>query len=84
MSDVPYVPVVIAPDAARDARVTARRAADARKAGAALDALLSDDGSALVMMGYNNGWSDGYLASVEHHNRHYVVPDSGPDDHRDT
>jgi hypothetical protein len=45
MSDEPLVaaPVVVPPtDLARDARVAARRAADARRAGRALDALLAD------------------------------------------
>lgn len=38
-----YVPVVIPPDAARDARVAARRAADAARAARALDRLLAVD-----------------------------------------
>lgn len=37
----PYVPVAVPADPARDARVAARRAADARRAGRALDRLLS-------------------------------------------
>ncbi len=42
MDERPYVPAVIPPDPARDARVAARRAADAARAGRALDRLLAE------------------------------------------
>ena len=71
----PYVPAVIPPDPARDARVAARRAADALKAGAALDRLLVPGPEAgMYAAGYLSGWDDGYAASDLHHNRHYGVP----------
>lgn len=56
--------IVIPPaDPDRDARVAARRAADARRAGQALDRILSEAGSAVYRAGYSNGWEDGYRAS---------------------
>lgn len=72
-----YAPVPIAPDPARDARVAARRAADVRKASAALDRLIAAGGTArsAAEVAYRYGWRDGYAASEEHHNRDYVVPD---------
>lgn len=73
--DRPYVPVRIAPDPARDARVAARRAADARKAGRALDALLGLS-SERMTQAYYMGWNDGHAAQGLQHNRAYgVVPD---------
>jgi hypothetical protein len=75
---VPYVPVPIAPDPARDARVAARRADDARRAGRALDRLSNP--RVHVGEAYNLGWQDGYAASELHHNRHYGAP-AGSDDH---
>lgn len=70
-----YRPAPAGPDPARDARVAARRAADARKAGAALDRLLADP-HVDVPYAYHAGYYDGYLAAGLHHNRAYgVVPD---------
>lgn len=66
--------------AARDARVAKRRAEDARKAGRALDGILSEYGAAVYRAGYGNGWADGYAASEEHHNRHYDVPSGWTDE----
>lgn len=66
-------PVSIRPDAERDARVAARRAADARKAGRALDRLTRAAASELSEM-YGAGWRDGYAASEDH----YVGIPSGP------
>jgi hypothetical protein len=71
MEAAEYVPAVIPPDRARDARVAARRAEDARRAGAALDQMFGPAGAGRA---YNLGWSDGYAASQLHHNRHYGVP----------
>jgi hypothetical protein len=70
-----YAITPIPPDPDRDARVAARRAEDARRAGRALDGLLSDSGKVLWGGGYDQGWRDGYRASQVHHNRHYAVPD---------
>lgn len=67
-----YVPVPIAPDPERDARVAKRRAEDARKAGLELDRRLANPRT-LMGVSYNLGWDDGYAASQEHHNRHYGV-----------
>jgi hypothetical protein len=73
-----YVPLRIDADAARDARVAARRAEDARRAGLALDRLLTDgrkrwwDES--YREGFISGFAEGYAASGLHHNRHYGVP----------
>lgn len=73
------VPVPIAPDAARDARVAARRAADARKAGAALDRLLAGRawGRVILPQAYDLGWQDGYATALRdaelQHNRHSDV-----------
>lgn len=72
----PYVPVPIAPDAARDVRVAARRAADARKAGGALDRLLLRD---VATRAYDRGFEEGYAASELQHNRAYVPPDVATD-----
>lgn len=79
---IPYVPAVIPPDPARDARVAARRAADAARAGRALDAMAPTPVRAVgaawqdgYREGFDKGWSDGYAASDLHHNRHYGVPD---------
>lgn len=66
--------VRIAPDAARDARVAARRAEDARRAGAALTALLGDVQQEAGRL-YIAAWEIGYAASQLHHNRHYGVSD---------
>lgn len=76
----PYVPAVVPPDPARDARVAARRADDARRAGAALDRLLSGHGGRDVILvdAYYLGWDAGYAASEEHHNCHYGVSGHGP------
>lgn len=78
------VPAPIPADPERDARVAARRAADARKAGAAFDRLLAETwtdrttGRAYFVKwyreGFRDGWSDGYAASELQHNRHYGVP----------
>lgn len=57
------------PDAARDARVAARRAADAARYGRALDRIFDQR----AMHDYASGWQDGYSASEEHHNGHYGV-----------
>lgn len=76
-----YVPVPIAPDPARDARVAARRAEDAAKAGRALDNLLRSQGAM-----YRNRVAAGerfieelgdYLVSRLQHNRHYGVAPCG-------
>lgn len=85
------VPAPIPADPERDARVAARRAADARKAGAALDRLLAETwpdrttGRAYFVKGYRegfqDGWSDGYAASELQHNRHYGVPCPRPAAH---
>ena len=67
-----YRPVPIAPDAARDARVAARRAADARRAGAALDRLLAGPpcaGRACTCCNTLSGIEDALQ-----HNRAYGVP----------
>jgi hypothetical protein len=61
----PDCPRPAGPDPARDARVAKRRAADAARAGKALDALLSDEGAALYLAGWQNGYSAGQLAEVE-------------------
>lgn len=74
--DIGYRPVPIAPDPERDKRVAARRAADAARAGVALDRLLAWRGPAAV---YDKGFADGYAASELHHNGHYGVPDSEAD-----
>jgi hypothetical protein len=66
--------VKISQDAARDARVAARRAADARKAGAAIDRLFVQARTET----YYHGWSDGYAASEVHHNGHYGVATDRP------
>lgn len=55
----PDCPAVIPPDAARDARVAARRADDARRAGLALDRLLAGQRGALEDA-YRLGYADGY------------------------
>lgn len=68
-----YVPAVIPPDPARDARVAARRAEDARRAGAGLDRLLAEREPTDTADAYNMGWREGYLACELHHNRHYDV-----------
>lgn len=78
------VPAPIPADPERDARVAARRAADARKAGAAFDRLLAETwtdrttGRAYFVKwyreGFRDGWSDGYAASELQHNRAYGVP----------
>lgn len=72
-----WVPALIPPDPERDKRVAARRAADAARAGAALDRLLSARAGAAEA--YGVGWRDGYRACAEalleselHHNRHYA------------
>lgn len=72
-------PVVVpAPDPARDARVAARRKADAHRYGMALAKLLGPDLSTEAATGlgkvFGVGWNAGYAASEEHHN--YGV--SGP------
>jgi hypothetical protein len=79
--DPDYVPVPIAPDPARDARVAARRAADARKAGIALDHLLGCEGST-GPGGMREQHAAAFvelladaIASRLQHNRHYGVPD---------
>lgn len=73
----PYVPLVVPPDSARDARVAARRAADARRAGRALDQLLTERfgpaepswaGAALDAL-----LSERYGRSLTAHNGHYGV-----------
>jgi hypothetical protein len=79
-STFPRTAVPIKPDAARDARVAARRAADARKAGAALDRLIASHGEQLQDGYYYEGWRDGYEASEAHHNGHYGVPDQDAND----
>lgn len=64
--------VPIGPDPERDARVAARRAADARKAGVALDHLLRHPSS-----GYGTEFVKllgDYVVSRLHHNCHYDVP----------
>lgn len=66
--------VVPGPDPERDARVAARRAEDAAKAGRALDRVLSDQGRTVYMTGWHNGYMDGYVASEAHHNSDYGVP----------
>lgn len=64
-------PVVVpAPDPARDARVAARRAEDARKAGVALVDLMRQK-QWIGAASYKEGWYDGYAASELHHNGHY-------------
>lgn len=69
----PYAPVPIAPDPERDKRVAARRAADAARAGEALDKLLAPRHVRSRLESYRAGWDDGYAASEEHHNGHYDV-----------
>ena len=69
-----YVSVPIAPDPDRDARVAARRAKDAARYGRAFARIFDQQ----AMHTYAAGWSDGYAASEEHHNRHYGVVDVGP------
>lgn len=76
-TDDGYTPVPVAPDPERDKRVAARRAEDARRAGAALDRLLAEHGEQLQDGYYYEGWRDGYEASLLHHNGHYDV--SPPD-----
>lgn len=75
-------PVRIAPDPARDARVAARRAEDAAKAGRALDNLLRSQGAM-----YRNRVAAGerfieelgdYLVSRLQHNRAYGVASEIP------
>lgn len=79
--DNPYVPLVVPPDPARDARVAARRAADARHAGRALDQLLTErfgpaqpswSGVALDAL-----LSERYGQSLTAHNGHYGVTEEG-------
>jgi hypothetical protein len=78
-SDVP-----VPPDAARDARVAARRAADATKAGRALDRLLDarEDGKSQAwQMDARDRFIEevgDYVLSRLQHNRHYVGVPSGP------
>lgn len=84
--DAPYVPAAVPPDPARDARVAARRAAEARRAGAALDRLFqgwcgradvpADPASAAAAADFVEALADA-VASRLHHNRHYGVPDAG-------
>lgn len=73
----PREAAVIPPDPARDARVAARRAEDARKASAALDRLVGDyyrkPAAEVLPKAYDVGWLDGYAAAGLHHNRHYGV-----------
>jgi hypothetical protein len=71
-------PAPIPPDAARDARVAARRAEDARKASVALDRLLAEgtDNPRFNDSLYRAGWVAGYAASEVHHNGHYGVTDA--------
>ena len=59
----PDCPAVIPPDPERDRRVAARRAADARRAGFALDLLLAG-GRDLLDDAYRRGWTDGYVAAL--------------------
>jgi hypothetical protein len=69
-----YRPVPIPPNTERDKRVAARRAADAARAGAALDRLLAERPSPLRDQElYSTGYWDGYAASQLHHNGHYDV-----------
>jgi hypothetical protein len=58
-----------APDPARDARVAARRADDARRAGRALDALLGIDGAQMALNAYNSGWNAGYEAAQDEYGK---------------
>lgn len=71
-----YRPAPAGPDPARDARVAARRTADAARAGRALDRLIASHGEKLQDGYYYEGWFDGYVEAGLHHNRAYgVVPD---------
>lgn len=76
-TDGEYVPLSIGPDPARDARVAARRAEDARKAGAALVRLLADrcDGLRCTCCGQLSDLQDAVrdALSQRHHNGHYGV-----------
>jgi hypothetical protein len=75
--------VCVAPNPYRDARVAARRAADAARAGAALDRLLADMRGTtgierhMYARGYKEGWHEGWLAgnaaSDLHHKGNYGV-----------
>lgn len=67
-----YVPLRVPADPARDARVAARRAADARKAGIALDHLLRNPSSVYGTV-FVELLGD-YMESRIHHNCHYDVP----------
>ena len=99
-ADEPYVPAMVPPDRDRDARVAARRVADAARAGRALDRMFAaGDGPPMApeireafgkgySEGFHDGWSDGYAASELHHNGHYGVslPTGGemPEGERDS
>jgi hypothetical protein len=68
-----YVPATIPPDPERDKRVAARRAADAARAGSALDSLLGKV-QREADREYVQAWLAGYAASELHHKCHYGVP----------
>lgn len=79
----PYAVTPIGPDAARDARVAARRADDARRAGRALDRYMVaweegiGGGPHLPIMDRGEAFVEAvgdYVLSRLHHNRHYAVP----------
>jgi hypothetical protein len=71
----PYAVTPIPPDAARDARVAARRAVDAARAGRALDRLLSEVVELNPFQAFHAGWQARNAECELHHNRHYAVPD---------
>jgi hypothetical protein len=68
------------PDAARDARVAARRKLAASAAGRALERLMAEgttwSGSTRekYQRGFIDGYRTGYRESEEHHRGHYGVP----------
>lgn len=86
----PYVPVPIAPDAARDARVAARRRQYAVKAGRALDrymdtweAAVAGNGPVLPILSAGEDFVEAvgdYVLSRLQHNRAYGVTDESAGD----